>query len=156
MKTTRIALCLLMFCFSLSSAFGGDKTQVEILDSQTATSSYNVPARGYCTPNYLTGGENCGVRGAEVATVGWVRLKARLNNVDVWLTCNSAQKNCAPFNAGTYTAEPKGKDKLIVYGWRNPLYRGDLKKATKVTFAVGIREDVPIIKGTGDEVPTQH
>ena len=139
MKTDRLFVLLIVASFSVLNAFGGEKIKVEIVDSQTATTSYNIPAQGYCAHNYLTGMDSCGVRDAEVATVGWVRLKARLNNSDVWLTCNSNQRKCAKFNAGIYFAETKGKDKIVLYGWRNPLYQGDLKKATKVTFEVGVR-----------------
>ena len=48
------------------------------------------------------------------------------------------------------------KDKLIVYGWRNPLYIGNLKKAIKVVFQVGARDDVPVIHATGDTKVEEH
>jgi hypothetical protein len=117
-------------------AFAGKKIEVEILDSDVTSNSYNVPARAICLPG--TQGPTCGYRGAQAYTVGFVKLQATINGAKATLTCDSAhEKQCSRFNPGKYPAEAKGKDEIILYGWHNPIYRGDLKKATKVKFRVG-------------------
>jgi hypothetical protein len=71
-------------------------------------------------------------------------MNAKINGVDVVLTCSSAhEKHCARFNPGKYMAEAKGKDELILFGWSNPIYRGDYSKATKVKFKVGAKQEKP-------------
>jgi len=134
-------LVFLLILSAARCAAAREKLTVEILDSETSTSSYDVPAKAFCLPS--TNGPTCGLRGAETVTVGYVRLKARLNGADIWLSCNSHDRRCAPFKAGNYSADAKGKDHLVLYGWRNPLYKGDFSKADKITFAIGFRTEQP-------------
>lgn len=123
-------VCAVPLCWA------GDKIEVEILSADQSTQSYDVPARAVCLPG--TYGPRCAARGAETRTVGWITLQAKINGMSATLTCNSVkEKHCARFSPGKYTAEPKGKDELILYAWSNPMYRGNLSKATKVKFKVG-------------------
>jgi hypothetical protein len=116
--------------------WAGHKIEIEIVSADLSTQSYDVPARFACLPG--TYGPMCAARGAETRTVGYVSMTAKINGVDVTLTCNSArEKHCARFPPGKYTAEAKGKDEVVLYGWSNPMYRGDLSKATKIKFKVG-------------------
>jgi hypothetical protein len=114
------------------------RVEIEVLDSEAKTDSYNLPARGICLPG--TNGPMCGVRGAEQVTVGTVRVKARVNDADVWLVCNTQkEKHCMQLKPGHFQAEPKGKDRIVIYAWTNPMYKGDFSKATKVTYFIGYR-----------------
>lgn len=56
------------------------------------------------------------------------------------LTCDlrkkGDEKHCTTLDPGTYSAQRKGDDKLIVFGWKNPLDVGNLAKATKAEYRV--------------------
>jgi hypothetical protein len=131
-------LCLLLLLAPV--AFAGKKAEVEILDSDVTSNSYDVPARALCLPG--TQGPMCGYRGAQTYTIGFVKLQAKINGVRATLICDSAhEKHCTRFKPGKYSGEAKGKDEVILYGWANPMYSGDLKKATKVKFRVGAASD---------------
>ena len=114
------------------------KIEIEIVSVDQENQSFDVPARAICLPGAY--GPMCGARGAETRTVGYVEIQAKINGMDAVLTCNSArEKHCIRFQPGKYVAEPKGKDEIIVYGCSNPMYCGDLSKATKVKFKVGVK-----------------
>jgi hypothetical protein len=122
--------------FAAPLCWAGKKIEIEIVSADLSKQSYDVPARLACLPG--TYGPMCAARGAETRTIGYVSMTAKINGVDVTLTCNSArEKHCARFTPGKYPAEAKGKDEVILYGWSNPMYRGDLSKATKIKFKVG-------------------
>jgi hypothetical protein len=54
--------------------------------------------------------------------------------------CNAQQeKHCMQLKPGHFTAEAKGKDRVAVYAWTNPMFKGDLSKATKVTYFISNR-----------------
>lgn len=120
------------------------KLQITILESTADSQSYDVPARAACVPGQF--GPVCAARGAETVNTYTIRSKARLvsTGVGMWLTCElrkkGDEKHCFKLLPGTYQAEPKGNDKLIVYAWANPIYVGNFSKATKLEFMVGARE----------------
>jgi len=62
----------------------------------------------------------------------------------MWLTCElrkkGDEKHCSKLLPGTFQADAKGNDKVIIYAWANPIYRGDLSKANKLEYRVGGRE----------------
>jgi hypothetical protein len=123
------------------------KLQVAILESTADGQSYDVPARAACVPGQF--GPICAARGAETINRYTIRSKARLvsSGAGVWLTCDlrkkGDEKHCSRLLPGKYQAEAKGNDKLIVYAWANPIYVGDLSKATKLEFRVSGRELEP-------------
>ena len=129
---------VLILCIS---AWAGTVT-IQVLSSNDNVNSYDIPARGMCIPG--TYGPLCGVRGGQTAYTHTIRVKAIVNDAPAWLTCQIVKKkdlkHCGQLTQGNYTAEPKGKDQIIVYGWANPLYRGDMKKADKYIFRIGARE----------------
>jgi hypothetical protein len=140
-KPTLLAIVLSLSLVPMARA---QKLQVTILESTTDTQSYDVPARLACIPGQL--GPLCASRGAETVNTYTIRVKARIvsSGLGMWLTCEllkkGDEKHCAKVLPGTYQAEAKGKDKVIVYAWANPIFKGDLKKATKLEFHVGARE----------------
>lgn len=128
---------LLIFLLSLP-CWASHKIDVEVLNADQSTQSYDVPARAACIPG--TNGPTCVARGEETYSVGFVHMDARINGVNVVLSCNSAhEKQCSRFQPGVHPAEAKGKDEIILYGWRNPMYRGDFSKAMKVKFKIGAK-----------------
>lgn len=139
----KTVLVVLLFVAIVPTA-RAQKLQVAILESTADGQSYDVPARFACVPGQ--GGPLCASRGAETVTTYTIRLKARLvsSGAGMWLTCQllkkGDQKHCAKVLPGTYQAEAKGSDKVIVYAWANPLFKGDLSKASKLEFRVGARE----------------
>ena len=94
------------------------KVQVTILESSADGQSYDVPARAACVPGQF--GLICAARGAETIDRYTIRSKARLasNGAGMWLTCDLRKKgdeqHCSKLLPGTYQAEAKGNDKLIV------------------------------------------
>jgi hypothetical protein len=137
-KEKAAGLILVLLFVSVLACWASQKLEVEIVSSDQSTQSYDVPARLACVPG--TYGPTCAARGAETRTVGYVQLSAKINGMDVLLTCNSVrEKHCRRFQPGKYPAEAKGKDEVILYAWSNPMYRGDLSKATKVKFKIGGR-----------------
>jgi hypothetical protein len=115
--------------------WAGHKIEVEVVSGNQSTETYDVPARAICLPGAY--GPTCGARGAGTVDVDYVTLNAKINGVDVTLTCNTARKkHCSFFQAGKYPAEEKGKDEVILYGWSNPMYFGDFSKANKITFKI--------------------
>ena len=136
--------CLFACLFVLSTALisGAQKTDIYVVDSTEDTTSYDVPGRAICLPGSY--GVMCGARGAETAYVHSIRMKARIGDSGVWLTCQILQKkdlkHCGKLIAEkAYPAEPKGNDKVIVYAWANPMYHGDMSKATKLEFHISPR-----------------
>lgn len=139
MKTLAIVLLAPVLFLNLpqqARAQSSKELQVVILESTSDTQSYDVPARFACVPGQL--GPLCASRGAETVNTYTIRVKARVVSSDagMWLTCQllkkGDEKHCAKILPGTYQAEPKGNDKVIVYAWANPIFKGDLSKATKL------------------------
>ncbi len=134
------------------------KLQVTILESTADGQSYDVPARFACVPGQF--GPICASRGAETVNTYTIRLKSRLvsSGAGMWLTCQllkkGDEKHCAKVLPGTYQADAKGNDKIIVYAWANPIFKGNLSKATKLEFRVGARElDKDELAGAKPEQP---
>jgi hypothetical protein len=142
MRVTALLLCLAILTFVAIAR--AQKLQVTILESTADGQSYDVPARVACVPGQF--GPLCAARGAETVNTYTIRSKARLvrTGAGMWLTCDlrkrGDEKHCSKLLPGTYQAEAKGNDKLIVYAWANPVYVGNFSKATKLEFKVGARE----------------
>lgn len=133
---------LLVVLFLTAAAMAGTKQEVFVIESVGNSQSYEVPASAMCLPG--TYGPMCGARGAATAYVYDVRIKARIGDEGVWLTCrivrNRDTNHCGNLSGNhAYTAEAKGKDRLIVYAWKNPMYKGDMSKATKLEYAISAR-----------------
>jgi hypothetical protein len=141
MRNPVLLVALLLVLVPITHA---QKMQVTVLESVGEGQSVDVPARLACLPS--TNGPMCAARGAETVNTYSIRIKARVTSsgAGMWLTCQllkkGDEKHCTKLVAGTYRAEPKGNDKLIVYAWTNPIYIGNLSKATKLEFKVGGRE----------------
>jgi hypothetical protein len=147
MKTLAIVLLAPVLFLNLpqqARAQSSKKLQVVILESTADTQSYDVPARFSCVPMQL--GPLCASRGAETVNTYTIRIKARVvsSGVGMWLTCQLLKKgddkHCGKILPGTHQAELKGNEKVIVYAWANPIFKGDLSKATKLEFHVRARE----------------
>jgi len=143
MRTRTVLAALLLFIAIVPTA-RAQKVEISILESTADGQSRDVPARFACVPGQL--GPLCASRGAETVTTYTIRLKARLvdSGAGMWLTCQllkkGDEKHCAKVLHGKYQAEAKGNDKVIVYAWANPMYKGNMSKATKLEFRVGARE----------------
>lgn len=128
----------LVFIFaSAIAATAADHFTLEVLASDRNLQNVDVPARAFCNPGANGSGLNCAYRGAQAATVGTIRVDATIRGESVVLWCSTTEKHCFGLKPGSYTAEPKGKDRVTVFAWANPIYNGDLKKATKVELHVG-------------------
>ncbi len=140
----------------ISAAAQASKIRIQVLESSSDEHDYNIPGRLVCTQLY-----GCMARGAETAAVYTIKVKAKIVNssvqsppdrqandespgIAITLTCQlrkkSDEKRCTRLVPGVYSAEPKGKDKLIVYAWANPVYAGDFSKANKLEFTTGAGE----------------
>jgi hypothetical protein len=138
------------------AAAQANKVRIQVLESSSDEQDYNIPGRLVCSQLY-----GCMARGAETAAVYTIKVKARMvkasaqsppgaqadvepQGVAITLTCQlrkkGDQKHCTRLVAGVYSAEPKGKDKLTVYAWANPVYAGDFSKANKLEFSIGAGE----------------
>jgi len=155
MRWLRLFAPILLLC-GLSDAAQADKVKIQVLESSSGEQDYNVPGRLVCNQMY-----GCMARGPETAAVYTIKVKAKIVNssarstsdpgannespgVAISLTCQlrkrGDEKRCTKLIPGIYSAEPKGKDKLIVYAWANPIYAGDFTKANKLEFKVGAGE----------------
>lgn len=141
---------------AISAGGQTSRVKIQVLESTSDEHDYNIPGRLVCTQLY-----GCMARGAETAAVYTITVKAKIVNssaqgpsdqqangespgIAITLTCQlrkrGDEKRCSRLTPGVYSAEPKGKDKLIVYAWANPVYTGDLSKANKLEFTTGAGE----------------
>lgn len=154
MRCFRLLVPILLF--GTAAAAQTSKVRIQVLESSSDEQDYNIPGRLVCSQLY-----GCIARGAESAAVYTIKVKAKIVDpsaqatsdrpatvespgVSIALTCQlrkrGDEKHCTRLVPGVYAAEPKGKDKLIVYAWANPVYRGDFSKANKLEFRIGAGE----------------
>ncbi len=135
----------------VSISFAAEKkTEIFVADSHDEVTSYNVPARALCLPG--SSGPACAAAGPQTGYAHFISIKARLGDTGILLTCAIRQKkdakHCATLMPNhEYPAEAKGNDKLIVFGWMNPLFHGDMSKAQRFEYRIAPRELDPTENG---------
>lgn len=112
--------------------------KITVSDSTPEQQSSEVPGRFVYLP-----GTGAVARGPETVYryVNHINATVVSSGLKISLTCvnqkKGDEKHCAPLRPGTYSAERKGNDKLIVYAVQNPLDIGNLSKAHKLEYVVG-------------------
>lgn len=111
--------------------------EITVLESKATDQQYSNPAGLVCLPSGA-----CVAKGESTGVTRTIFVKARIKGSEsgITLTCQimkqSDVKHCMSLLPGDHPAKAKGKDALIVYGWPNPIYKGDMSKAQKLEFRV--------------------
>jgi hypothetical protein len=95
--------------------------------------------------------EGTAIEGAKIRTLSALSAGVRITSVYDDNVCSSALQlspRCYTHVPGTYQAEAKGNDKLILYAWANAVYVGNFSKAQISMHNMGRAEKRASARGT--------